>query len=122
MKGLRAVSRVSDSVLAHRIPSRSSRQLSTALQRAAPLSSSSTSIPRIAHRPQQTQPSSQTQRIRYNSSTTPDVSLQKTPLYDLHIANGGKMVPFGGFHMPVQYSSLSVSESHHFTRSHASLF
>lgn len=32
------------------------------------------------------------------------------------------MVGFGGFHMPVQYSSLSVSESHHFTRSHASLF
>lgn len=32
------------------------------------------------------------------------------------------MVPFGGFHMPVQYSSLSVSASHHFTRSHASLF
>ncbi len=32
------------------------------------------------------------------------------------------MVPFGGFYMPVQYSSLSVSASHHFTRSHASLF
>jgi aminomethyltransferase len=32
------------------------------------------------------------------------------------------MVPFGGFHMPVQYSSLSVSASHHFTRNHASLF
>ena len=32
------------------------------------------------------------------------------------------MVPFGGFHMPVQYDSLSVSASHHFTRSHASLF
>jgi len=32
------------------------------------------------------------------------------------------MVPFGGFHMPVQYSGLSVSASHHFTRSHASLF
>lgn len=32
------------------------------------------------------------------------------------------MVPFGGFQMPVQYSSLSVSASHHFTRSHASLF
>lgn len=32
------------------------------------------------------------------------------------------MVPFGGFHMPVQYSSLSVSASHHFTRSYASLF
>jgi aminomethyltransferase len=32
------------------------------------------------------------------------------------------MVPFGGFHMPVQYSSQSVSASHHFTRNHASLF
>ena len=32
------------------------------------------------------------------------------------------MVPFGGFYMPVQYDSLSVSASHHFTRSHASLF
>lgn len=32
------------------------------------------------------------------------------------------MVPFGGFHMPVQYDTLSVSASHHFTRSHASLF
>jgi aminomethyltransferase len=32
------------------------------------------------------------------------------------------MVPFGGFHMPVQYTDQSVSASHHFTRSHASLF
>jgi aminomethyltransferase len=32
------------------------------------------------------------------------------------------MVPFGGFRMPVQYADLSVSASHHFTRSHASLF
>lgn len=32
------------------------------------------------------------------------------------------MVPFGGFHMPVQYSSLGVSASHNFTRSHSSLF
>ncbi|EON97769.1 putative glycine cleavage system t protein [Phaeoacremonium minimum UCRPA7] len=48
--------------------------------------------------------------------------LQKTPLYDLHLAHGGKMVPFGGFHMPVQYSSLSVSASHNFTREKASLF
>lgn len=48
--------------------------------------------------------------------------LQKTALYDLHVAHGGKMVPFGGFYMPVQYTSLSVSESHKFTRTHASLF
>jgi aminomethyltransferase len=32
------------------------------------------------------------------------------------------MVPFGGFHMPVQYSAQSVSASHAFTREHASLF
>jgi aminomethyltransferase len=59
---------------------------------------------------------------RFASSASEPETLQKTPLYDLHVANGAKMVPFGGFHMPVQYSSLSVSESHHFTRSHASLF
>lgn len=32
------------------------------------------------------------------------------------------MVPFGGFEMPVQYTGLSVSASHHFTREKASLF
>jgi aminomethyltransferase len=40
----------------------------------------------------------------------------------MHLAHGAKMVPFGGFHMPVQYTSLSVAASHLFTRSHASLF
>ena len=48
--------------------------------------------------------------------------LKKTPLYDLHMAQGAKMVPFAGYHMPVQYSALSLSQSHHFTREHASLF
>lgn len=48
--------------------------------------------------------------------------LRKTALYDLHVSLGGKMVPFGGFHMPVQYAALSVSESHKFTRTHASIF
>ncbi|KAK9418505.1 putative Aminomethyltransferase [Seiridium unicorne] len=62
------------------------------------------------------------QKRRYASSPETNESLNKTPLYDLHVAHGAKMVPFGGFHMPVQYSSLSVSASHHFTRSHASLF
>ncbi len=32
------------------------------------------------------------------------------------------MVPFGGFSMPVQYSDLSVGESHKWTREKASLF
>jgi aminomethyltransferase len=59
---------------------------------------------------------------RNASTASASNDLRKTPLYDLHVAHGAKMVPFGGFHMPVQYESLSVSASHHFTRSHASLF
>lgn len=59
---------------------------------------------------------------RCASSLTAEEPLRKTALYDLHVAHGAKMVPFGGFYMPVQYKSLSVSQSHHFTRSHASLF
>lgn len=55
-----------------------------------------------------------------SSAATGD--LKKTPLYDYHVANGGKMVPFAGYHMPVQYANLSLADSHHFTRNHASIF
>ncbi|KAG6110779.1 hypothetical protein E4U14_002717 [Claviceps sp. LM454 group G7] len=48
--------------------------------------------------------------------------LKKTPLYDLHIAHGAKMVPFAAHSMPIQYPSASITDSHHFTRQHASLF
>ncbi|KAK4162080.1 putative aminomethyltransferase [Cladorrhinum sp. PSN259] len=68
-----------------------------------------------------TLPQQQQQPRRYVSSSSNE-PLSKTPLYDLHVAHGGKMVPFGGFHMPVQYSGLSVSQSHIFTREHASIF
>ncbi|XP_041983006.1 aminomethyltransferase, mitochondrial [Aricia agestis] len=46
----------------------------------------------------------------------------KTPLYDLHVKNGGKMVDFAGFLLPVQYSDMTVSASHLFTRKSASIF
>ena len=59
---------------------------------------------------------------RRHASSVPAADLRKTALYDLHVAHGAKMVPFGGFHMPVQYKAQSVLQSHHFTRSHASLF
>ncbi|KAI1811788.1 glycine cleavage system T protein [Poronia punctata] len=58
-------------------------------------------------------------RRSYSSSSAP---LNRTALYDLHLAHGAKMVPFGGFEMPVYYTGLSVSASHHFTREKASLF
>jgi aminomethyltransferase len=35
-----------------------------------------------------------------------DVSLKKTPLYDWHVAHGGRMVDFAGWAMPVQYASI----------------
>lgn len=60
------------------------------------------------------------------SSTAPpatsDSPLRHTPLYDLHVAHGGKMVPFAGYSMPVQYENLSISESHKWTRENASIF
>ena len=48
--------------------------------------------------------------------------MRKTPLHDFHVAKGAQMVPFGGYQMPVQYSDLSVMESHLWTREKASLF
>ena len=51
-----------------------------------------------------------------------DGGLERTALHELHIRHGGKMVPFGGFSMPVQYSDLGVGESHKWTREKASLF
>jgi aminomethyltransferase len=35
-----------------------------------------------------------------------DIALKQIPLNDLHITLGGKMVPFAGYSMPVQYSNL----------------
>jgi aminomethyltransferase len=48
-------------------------------------------------------------------------SLKRTPLHALHIANGGKMVPFAGYDMPVQYAT-GVLREHLHTRASAGLF
>jgi aminomethyltransferase len=45
----------------------------------------------------------------------------KTPLYDLHLELGAKMVPFAGYSMPVQYP-LGVLKEHLHTREQAGLF
>lgn len=47
--------------------------------------------------------------------------LQRTPLHDLHLSLGAKMVPFAGWDMPVQYP-MGVLNEHLHTRSHAGLF
>ncbi|WP_322865428.1 glycine cleavage system aminomethyltransferase GcvT [Aquicoccus sp. G2-2] len=47
--------------------------------------------------------------------------LNKTSLYDLHLELGGKMVPFAGYEMPVQYAA-GVMREHLHTREAAGLF
>ncbi|QJQ96701.1 MULTISPECIES: glycine cleavage system aminomethyltransferase GcvT [Halomonadaceae] len=47
--------------------------------------------------------------------------LNKTPLHDLHQELGGKMVPFAGHEMPVQYP-LGVKKEHEHTRQACGLF
>ena len=55
-----------------------------------------------------------------DSSATP-VNLLKTPLHDLHVELGARMVPFAGYSMPVQYPAGLMAEHHH-TRNAAGLF
>src|SRR6202167_5592255 len=52
---------------------------------------------------------------------TPPTDLNRTPLYELHLAMRGKMVPFAGYEMPVQYPSGILKEHLH-TRAKAGLF
>src|SRR6201991_3273090 len=47
--------------------------------------------------------------------------LKRTPLYDLHVSLGAKMVPFAGYAMPVQYTA-GVLKEHLHTRQKAGLF
>jgi aminomethyltransferase len=47
--------------------------------------------------------------------------LLQTPLHALHVARGGKMVPFAGYDMPVQYAP-GVLKEHLHTRAAAGLF
>lgn len=50
-----------------------------------------------------------------------DPKLKRLGLHDLHVALGGKMVPFAGYEMPVQYPA-GVMKEHLHTRSAAGLF
>ena len=45
---------------------------------------------------------------------------KKTCLYDRHVAQGAMITPFGGFDMPIQYSS--IIEEHKAVREHCGVF
>ncbi len=51
----------------------------------------------------------------------PSGKLLKTPLHALHVELGGKMVPFAGYDMPVQYP-LGILKEHLHVREKAGLF
>jgi aminomethyltransferase len=50
-----------------------------------------------------------------------ETTLKETPLHALHLARGGKMVPFAGYDMPVQYAA-GVLKEHLHTRTAVGLF
>lgn len=77
-------------------------------------------------RPAAILPSQQRRSQSDNATPAPSFYTEDNPgrtaLYDLHLEHGAKMVPFGGYTMPVQYSDLSIVESHNWTREKCSLF
>ncbi|GJJ11663.1 hypothetical protein Clacol_005899 [Clathrus columnatus] len=48
--------------------------------------------------------------------------LRKTNLYDFHVKHKAKMVPFGGYMMPLSYGDVGQVASHHHVRNHVGLF
>ena len=55
------------------------------------------------------------------SDTTPSTALKRTPLHDLHVALGAKMVPFAGFEMPVTYPA-GIGAEHRAVRERVGVF
>ena len=61
------------------------------------------------------------QAAERHPSSPADNALKRVPLHDLHVARGGKIVPFAGYEMPVQYAA-GVLKEHLHTRASAGLF
>src|SRR5690242_8160164 len=51
---------------------------------------------------------------------TTATSLKRTPLFEQHVVLGARLVEFGGWEMPVQYSG--IIDEHRAVRTHAGLF
>ena len=46
--------------------------------------------------------------------------LRQTPLHAVHVRDGGRLIDFAGWHMPVDYGS--ITDEHRFVRTDAGLF
>ena len=55
------------------------------------------------------------------AESTPSAALKRTPLHDVHVALGAKMVPFAGFEMPVHYPA-GISAEHKAVRERVGVF
>ncbi|VDC05862.1 unnamed protein product [Peniophora sp. CBMAI 1063] len=55
-------------------------------------------------------------------ASAPASADKKTGLYDFHVQHGAKMVPFGGWSMPLSYADVGQVASHKHVRSAAGLF
>src|SRR2546428_4476007 len=67
-------------------------------------------------------PSSTLRPSTWTTTSAPNLtaSLARTPLYDRHVALGGRMVDFGGWELPQQYTS--IRDEHLAVRKAAGLF
>ena len=61
------------------------------------------------------------QKEAFGESRRNETMEKKTPLYDCHVALGGKIVPFAGYLLPVQYPTGVITE-HMAVRTKAGLF
>ena len=50
------------------------------------------------------------------------MSLQRTPLYPMHLKYHGKMIDFGGWELPVEYEDTGIIAEHNQVRRQAGLF
>ncbi|KZP19716.1 glycine cleavage system T protein [Athelia psychrophila] len=68
------------------------------------------------------QPVCRVARLSLRGLATSTGELKKTGLYDFHVANGAKMVPFAGYSMPLSYGDVGQVASHTHVRTSAGLF
>jgi aminomethyltransferase len=54
-------------------------------------------------------------------SDTTSATLKRTPLHEIHVALGGKIVPFAGYEMPVQYAG-GITAEHKAVRESCGMF